>query len=128
MVSPRPHPIEGNNSNVSATCARTTPVSKQAPRSCRRDHQVRSLATAMADATKAAATKTPIAISIFADSPSIKDLLVIRTIQMIQQIPLLAFPAKARIHFCRGHRLSPVKRYLSEVLHRRVNRVNDSEH
>jgi hypothetical protein len=30
---------------------------------------------------------------------------------MIQQIPLLAFPAKAGIHFFRGHRLSPVKRY-----------------
>ncbi len=38
-------------------------------------------------------------------------LLVLRTIQMIQQIPLLAFPAKAGIQFCRGHRLSPVKRY-----------------
>jgi hypothetical protein len=38
-------------------------------------------------------------------------LLVLRTIQMIQQIPLLAFPAKAGIHFCGGHRLSPVKRY-----------------
>jgi hypothetical protein len=37
--------------------------------------------------------------------------LALRTIHMIEQIPLLAFPAKAGIHFCRGHRLSPVKRY-----------------
>jgi AraC family transcriptional regulator, activator of mtrCDE len=37
-------------------------------------------------------------------------LLVLRSIQMIQRTPLLAFPTKAGIHFCRGHRLSPVKR------------------
>jgi hypothetical protein len=36
--------------------------------------------------------------------------LMLRTIQMIQLTSFLAFPAKAGIHFCRGHRLSPVKR------------------
>jgi hypothetical protein len=41
----------------------------------------------------------------------VRGTLVLGRIQMIQQIPLLAFPAKAEIHFCRGHRLSPVKRY-----------------
>jgi len=54
--------------------------------------------------------------------------LVLRTIQMIQQIPLLAFPANAGIHFCGGHRLFAGEAVLSQVLHRRVNRVNDSEH
>jgi hypothetical protein len=43
-------------------------------------------------------------------SPSAAPLLVLRTIQILQQTPLLAFPAKAGIHLCRGHRLSPVKR------------------
>jgi hypothetical protein len=57
-----------------------------------------------------------------------RSLLVLRTIQMIQQIPLLAFPAKAGIHFCRGAPAFAGEAVLSEVLHRRVNRVNDSEH
>jgi hypothetical protein len=34
---------------------------------------------------------------------------VLRTIQLIQLMPFLAFPAKAEIYFRRGHRLSPVK-------------------
>src|SRR5262249_34513754 len=71
----RLHPIEGSNSKVSAGCTSTTAASKPAPRSCRRDHQVRSLATAMADAAKVAATKTPTAINIFAGSTSLKTFL-----------------------------------------------------
>jgi len=47
---------------------------------------------------------------------------------MIQLMPLLAFPAKAEIYFCCGHRLSPGEAGFSEGLHRLVNRVNESEH
>ena len=50
------------------------------------------------------------------------------SVQMIQLMPLLAFPAKAEIYFCCGHRLSPGEAGFSEGLHRLVNRVNESEH
>jgi hypothetical protein len=55
-------------------------------------------------------------------------LLVLRTIQMIHQNPLLAFPAESRDPLLRWAPAFAGEAVLSEVLHRRVNRVNDSEH
>jgi hypothetical protein len=60
--------------------------------------------------------------------PVPRPILVLRTIQMIQQTPLLAFPAKAGIYLCRGDRLSPVKRDGTRCFIARVYRVYDSEH
>jgi hypothetical protein len=47
---------------------------------------------------------------------------------MIQQIPLLAFPAKSRDPLLTWAPAFAGEAVLSEVLDRRVNRVNDSEH
>jgi hypothetical protein len=47
---------------------------------------------------------------------------------MIQQIPLLAFPAESRDPLLPGEPAFAGEAVLNEVLHRRINRVNDSEH
>jgi hypothetical protein len=47
---------------------------------------------------------------------------------MIQQIPLLAFPAQSRDPLLPWAPAFAGEAVLSEVLHRRVDRVNGSEH
>jgi hypothetical protein len=56
------------------------------------------------------------------------DDLVLRTIQMIQQIPPPRFPGESRDPLLPWAPAFAGEAVLSEVIHRRVNRVNDSEY